>query len=125
MVWKYRLSTKHCDSGGLETKLDSFSSFVLTTSSSSPSASCSSLRYAIFYRQWKHVLIWCDLTCLFYSCESVPNPAPLGLIGFGLTTALLQVKHARLGGEGDEDLEGIDAVVLGFAMFFGGLLQVR
>lgn len=55
----------------------------------------------------------------------MPNPAPLGLIGFGLTTALLQVKHTRLGGEDKDDLEGVDTVVLGFAMFFGGLLQVR
>lgn len=55
---------------------------------------------------------------------SVPNPAPLGLIGFGLTTALLQVKHTRAGGEDSEDLDGVDTVVLGFAMFFGGLLQV-
>lgn len=54
----------------------------------------------------------------------VPNPAPLGLFAFGLTTALLQVKHARLGGSSEEDLEGVDATVLGFAMFFGGLLQV-
>ena len=55
---------------------------------------------------------------------TVPNPAPLGLIGFGLTTALLQVKHTRLSGESDDDLDGVDTVVLGFAMFFGGLLQV-
>ena len=54
----------------------------------------------------------------------VPNPAPLGLIGFGLTTALLQLKHTRLGGEESDDLEGVDTVVMGFAMFFGGLLQV-
>ena len=54
---------------------------------------------------------------------SVPNPAPLGLIGFGLTTALLQVKHTRVGGEDSDDMDGVDTVVLGFAMFFGGLLQ--
>lgn len=54
----------------------------------------------------------------------VPNPAPLGLIGFGLTTALLQVKHTRLSGDEKEDLDGVDTVVLGFAMFFGGLLQI-
>lgn len=55
----------------------------------------------------------------------MPNPAPLGLIGFGLTTALLQVKHTRAGGDKKDELDGVDTVVMGFAMFFGGLLQVR
>jgi succinate-acetate transporter protein len=54
----------------------------------------------------------------------VPNPAPLGLIGFGLTTALLQLKHTRLGGDETVEMEGVDTVVMGFALFFGGLLQV-
>jgi succinate-acetate transporter protein len=54
----------------------------------------------------------------------VPNPAPLGLIAFGLTTALLQMKHTRIAGDSEDDLNGVDTVVLGFAMFFGGLLQV-
>jgi succinate-acetate transporter protein len=54
----------------------------------------------------------------------VPNPAPLGLFAFGLTTALLQVKHTRIGGSDEDDLEGVEAIVLGFAMCFGGLLQV-
>jgi hypothetical protein len=49
----------------------------------------------------------------------VPNPAPLGLIAFGLTTALLQLKHTHIAEE------GMDTMVMGFAMFFGGLLQVR
>jgi len=53
----------------------------------------------------------------------VPNPAPLGLIGFGLTTALLQMKHTTITGSSDEDRDGVDALVLGFAMFFGGLIQ--
>jgi succinate-acetate transporter protein len=57
--------------------------------------------------------------------SSVPNPAPLGLIAFGLTTALLQVKHARLGGDSAQELAGVDVEVMGFALFFGGLLQVR
>jgi succinate-acetate transporter protein len=56
--------------------------------------------------------------------SSVPNPAPLGLIAFGLTTALLQVKHARLGGDSAQELAGVDVEVMGFALFFGGLLQV-
>lgn len=54
----------------------------------------------------------------------VPNPAPLGLFAFGFTTALLQVKHTRLGGDDSEDMAGVQVMVLGFAMFFGGLLQV-
>jgi hypothetical protein len=55
----------------------------------------------------------------------VPNPAPLGLIAFGLTTALVMIKHTRIGGEDDADLKGVDTVVMGFALFFGGLVQVR
>jgi len=53
----------------------------------------------------------------------VPNPAPLALFAFGLTTALLQVKHTRLGGDSDVDLQGTDNFTFGFAIFFGGLLQ--
>ena len=53
----------------------------------------------------------------------VPNPAPLALFAFGLTTALLQVKHTRLGGTTDISREGVDNVCFGFALFFGGLLQ--
>jgi succinate-acetate transporter protein len=54
----------------------------------------------------------------------VPNPAPLGLIAFGFTTCLLQMKHTRLTGSDPEDAAGVNALVLGFAMFFGGLLQI-
>jgi succinate-acetate transporter protein len=54
----------------------------------------------------------------------VPNPAPLGLMAFGLTTALLQIKHARFGGSDAVELSGVDVEVMGFALFFGGLLQV-
>lgn len=54
----------------------------------------------------------------------VPNPAPLGLIAFGLTTALLMIKHTRISGEEDADLEGVDTVGMGFALFFGGLVQL-
>lgn len=55
----------------------------------------------------------------------VPNPAPLGLIGFGLTTCLLQMKTTRITGVSAEEMQGVDTVILGFAMFFGGLLQIR
>jgi hypothetical protein len=54
----------------------------------------------------------------------VPNPAPLGLYGFGLTTALLQVVYTRIGGSSEVDMVGSEAWVLGFAMFFGGLAQL-
>jgi uncharacterized protein len=54
----------------------------------------------------------------------VPNPAPLGLIGFGLTTALLQMKHTTISGDTPEDKDGVDALTLGYAMFFGGLIQL-
>lgn len=54
----------------------------------------------------------------------VPNPAPLGLFAFGFTTALLQIKHTRLGGDESDDINGVETMVLGFAMFFGGLLQI-
>lgn len=54
----------------------------------------------------------------------VPNPAPLGLFGFGLTTALLQVKHTGLGGDSEQDATGTENLVWGFGIFFGGLLQV-
>lgn len=53
----------------------------------------------------------------------VPNPAPVALFAFGLTTALLQVKHTRLGGDLLEEQQGVDNFCFGFAMFFGGLLQ--
>ena len=54
----------------------------------------------------------------------VPNPAPLGLFAFGFTTALLQLKHTRIGGSSPEEMEGVNAAVVGFAIFFGGFLQV-
>jgi len=54
----------------------------------------------------------------------VPNPAPLGLIGFGLTTCLLQMKHTRITGDSAAEMSGVDNFNVGFAMFFGGLLQV-
>lgn len=59
-----------------------------------------------------------------YIKPAVPNPAPLGLIGFGLTTALLQMKHTRITGDDVDDMEGVDALTLGYAMFFGGLVQL-
>ncbi|CAJ1946374.1 unnamed protein product [Cylindrotheca closterium] len=51
----------------------------------------------------------------------VPNPAPLGLFAFGFTTCLLQIKHSGICGD---DTAGVTTLVLGFATFFGGLLQI-
>jgi GPR1/FUN34/yaaH family len=54
---------------------------------------------------------------------NVPNPAPLGLIAFGFTTCLLQMKHSRLTGSEPDEMAGVSTILVGFAMFFGGLLQ--
>jgi len=54
----------------------------------------------------------------------VPNPAPIGLFAFGLTTALLQMKHTRLTGNDESQHTGVENLVWGFAMFYGGLLQI-
>lgn len=54
----------------------------------------------------------------------VPNPAPLGLFAFGFTTALLQMKHTRLTGSNKDDMAGVEHIVWGFALFYGGLLQL-
>jgi len=44
------------------------------------------------------------------------NPAPLGLLGFGLTTVLLNLHNAGL--------FGLDAMILGMGLAYGGLAQV-
>jgi succinate-acetate transporter protein len=49
--------------------------------------------------------------------EKTANPAPLGLLGFGMTTVLLNFVHnARLG--------SVDGVILGMGLAYGGLAQV-
>ena len=49
--------------------------------------------------------------------EKSANPAPLGLLGFGMTTALLNFVHnARQG--------SIDGMILGMGIFYGGLAQI-
>jgi succinate-acetate transporter protein len=49
--------------------------------------------------------------------EKLANPAPLGLLGFGMTTVLLNFVHnARLG--------PIDSMILGMGIFYGGLAQI-
>ncbi len=44
------------------------------------------------------------------------NPAPLGLIGFGMTTVLLNIHNAGI--------TSLDTTVLGMGIFVGGLAQV-
>jgi len=46
------------------------------------------------------------------------NPAPLGLMGFGITTCTLSIINANLVGA------GATGVVLGMALAFGGLCQL-
>ncbi len=45
------------------------------------------------------------------------NPAPLGLMGFGMTTVLLNLHNAGFFPE-------IDSMVLGMGIFFGGIAQI-
>jgi len=49
--------------------------------------------------------------------DKLANPAPLGLLGFGMTTVLLNFVHnARLG--------PLDGMILAMGIFYGGLAQV-
>ena len=48
--------------------------------------------------------------------EVTANPAPLGLMGFGMTTVLLNIHNAGF--------YPLDAMILGMGIFFGGLAQV-
>ncbi len=48
--------------------------------------------------------------------EKLANPAPLGLLGFGLTTVLLNLHNAGL--------FPIDTMILAMGIFYGGLAQV-
>jgi succinate-acetate transporter protein len=49
--------------------------------------------------------------------EKSANPAPLGLLGFGMTTVLAMfVQNVRLG--------SVDSMILGMAIFYGGLAQI-
>jgi succinate-acetate transporter protein len=49
----------------------------------------------------------------------VADPAPLGLAGFALTTFVLSAHNANIGGFGDHG----NAIVIGLAIFYGGLAQ--
>ena len=48
--------------------------------------------------------------------DTTANPAPLGLLGFGMTTILLNLHNAGF--------FGFDAMILGMGIFYGGLGQI-
>lgn len=48
--------------------------------------------------------------------DTTANPAPLGLLGFGMTTILLNLHNAGF--------YGLDTMVLGMGIFIGGIAQV-
>ena len=54
-----------------------------------------------------------DVKCM---SEKLANPAPLGLLGFGLTTVLLNLHNAGL--------FGLDTMILAMGLAYGGLAQV-
>ena len=49
--------------------------------------------------------------------EKTANPAPLGLLGFGITTVLLNFVH-------NARLNPLDAMIIGMGIFYGGLAQI-
>jgi len=49
--------------------------------------------------------------------EKYANPAPLGLLGFGMTTVLLNFVH-------NFRLTPVDGMIIGMGLFYGGLAQV-
>ena len=48
--------------------------------------------------------------------DNTANPAPLGLLGFGMTTVLLNLHNAGL--------FGLDTMILGMGIFYGGIAQI-
>jgi len=48
--------------------------------------------------------------------DTTANPAPLGLLGFGMTTVLLNLHNAGF--------FGLDTMILGMGIFYGGLAQI-
>lgn len=53
------------------------------------------------------------------AATGIVNPAPLGLCAFALTTFVLSAANAKLFGG-----EGADKIVIGLALFYGGLAQM-
>ncbi|MEI8291077.1 MAG: acetate uptake transporter, partial [Verrucomicrobiota bacterium] len=48
--------------------------------------------------------------------DSTANPAPLGLLGFGMTTVLLNLHNAGF--------YELNSMILGMGIFYGGIAQV-
>jgi hypothetical protein len=48
--------------------------------------------------------------------EKLANPAPLGLLGFGMTTVLLNLSNAGL--------YSLDTMILAMGIFYGGIAQI-
>ena len=48
--------------------------------------------------------------------DTTANPAPIGLLGFGMTTILLNLHNAGF--------YGMNAMIIGMGIFFGGLAQL-
>ena len=48
--------------------------------------------------------------------DHTANPAPLGLLGFGMTTVLLNLHNAGL--------VELGSMILGMGIFYGGMAQV-
>ena len=57
-----------------------------------------------------------DMSALRAIKDTTANPAPLGLLGFGMTTVLLNLHNSGL--------FPLDTMILGMGLFFGGLAQV-
>ncbi len=53
---------------------------------------------------------------VFIAKDVTTNPAPLGLVGFGLTTMLLNLHNAGL--------FGLDTMIMGMGIMMGGLIQI-
>lgn len=49
--------------------------------------------------------------------EKLANPAPLGLMGFGMTTVLLNIHNAGF-------FPKVDAMILAMGIFYGGIAQI-
>jgi succinate-acetate transporter protein len=56
-----------------------------------------------------------------YAAPTIANPGPLGLSSFALTTFVLSLHNAGAG----VPATGPSNVVIGLAMFYGGLVQVK
>ena len=48
--------------------------------------------------------------------DTTSNPAPLGLMGFGMTTVLLNIHNAGF--------FPLDSMILAMGIFYGGVVQV-